>query len=972
MKKQLLYLPLLLLAATFNFSCEESEADVEIPVISVELNKSTLEIGVGETAKLTAVITPEDATNQATRWESANLEIATVSDEGLVMGIAEGEVIITVYSDESSLISDVCTVTVSTNSPGDEPGTGGEEGEIELTLAEIDAENLPEETIWVFTDATATSSDSFALLRSAIAASPNDITVKFKNLTSLVQSALEVSDGSLAKLVKIEAPSLKGIGISALKGCTGLSELLIPVATTIEAAGLGGCSALVSLDMPAIQSIGYGAFYGCNNLVELSVNESYYSFEDGVLYNSDKSLIHTYLPANTATTYVAPSSVIGVGVDAFYDCDKIEEITIENAYIVGDFSFSYCGKLRSVSLPLVETIGGKAFISCTSLETLEAPIVSTIGSDILYGCTSITEVNFPKAETIDYGAFAHCSSLESVSLPMIKTIGIDALYECPKLTSLTMGTESWVEDISTYLFGWDGDATNIDFTTGSANGTYEKDGYWVISATNVKIGPFKSITGADEYTESTSNEYTLATIPTNGALIDSDTWIITNNSTATSANFENLYLALKTAGRMISLEFPEIPNIPENAFNALTTVKSVSAPMALSIGEYAFDICTGLTDVSFPKVQSIGWQSFYECTSLTTLSFPELTSTEMGAFGKCSSLTTFLAPKLQNIAAYAFSECSVLSTVDFSSVLTIAEMAFMYDFKLEVVSLPKAMTIGGGAFGASYVKTISAPVATSIEKLAFSVCPYLESLTIATESTITSAVSTLFDNTDLSVVDLTTAANNGTTVDGTSWTLPDGAGSTFTVSGFKSITVEEEEITDPDATAEYTLATIPEDGSTIVGDTWVITDSGVVSNALFVRLQSALATAGRPIALELPNLTVIPANGFTTACIYLTSLKAASATTILTDSFANAISLQQLELPSLTTAAALAFNNCGNLARLTMATTSTMETIETFTFYPLDTEQVDFTTGVNNGTSVSGNVWTVGTKSFTFKSITVQ
>ena len=50
----------------------------EVSVTSVSLNKSTLDIKVGETATLTATINPTNATNKNVTWESDNTQIATV------------------------------------------------------------------------------------------------------------------------------------------------------------------------------------------------------------------------------------------------------------------------------------------------------------------------------------------------------------------------------------------------------------------------------------------------------------------------------------------------------------------------------------------------------------------------------------------------------------------------------------------------------------------------------------------------------------------------------------------------------------------------------------------------------------------------------------------------------------------------------------------------------------------------------
>lgn len=81
-----------------------------INVDSVTLDKTELQIKEGDTAQLTATITPEEAADKAITWTSSNEEVAKVSDSGLVTAVAEGEAEIkaTVGGKEA-----ICKVTVT-------------------------------------------------------------------------------------------------------------------------------------------------------------------------------------------------------------------------------------------------------------------------------------------------------------------------------------------------------------------------------------------------------------------------------------------------------------------------------------------------------------------------------------------------------------------------------------------------------------------------------------------------------------------------------------------------------------------------------------------------------------------------------------------------------------------------------------------------------------------------------------------
>ena len=72
---------------------------VEKPITGVSIKADKSELKVGETAKLTAVITPEDTTDSKDlKYESSDKAVAEVSDAGVVTAKAAGKAVITVSS----------------------------------------------------------------------------------------------------------------------------------------------------------------------------------------------------------------------------------------------------------------------------------------------------------------------------------------------------------------------------------------------------------------------------------------------------------------------------------------------------------------------------------------------------------------------------------------------------------------------------------------------------------------------------------------------------------------------------------------------------------------------------------------------------------------------------------------------------------------------------------------------------------
>lgn len=79
-------------------------------VESVNLDKTSLELKVGETAQLTATVTPDNATNKNINWSSSNNEVATV-ENGTVRALAEGKTTITVTTEDGNKVA-TCEVRV--------------------------------------------------------------------------------------------------------------------------------------------------------------------------------------------------------------------------------------------------------------------------------------------------------------------------------------------------------------------------------------------------------------------------------------------------------------------------------------------------------------------------------------------------------------------------------------------------------------------------------------------------------------------------------------------------------------------------------------------------------------------------------------------------------------------------------------------------------------------------------------------
>jgi len=83
-----------------------------IDVTGVSLDESEVMLNIGESKQLKATVEPENATNKNVSWSTLDYKIATIDQNGLVTGKAQGETLVLVTT-VNGAIRDTCKIIVS-------------------------------------------------------------------------------------------------------------------------------------------------------------------------------------------------------------------------------------------------------------------------------------------------------------------------------------------------------------------------------------------------------------------------------------------------------------------------------------------------------------------------------------------------------------------------------------------------------------------------------------------------------------------------------------------------------------------------------------------------------------------------------------------------------------------------------------------------------------------------------------------
>ena len=165
------------------------------------------------------------------------------------------------------------------------------------------------------------------------------------------------------------------------------------------------------------------------------------------MYDKEKYTLIT-CPGQVETVSV-PSSVTGIGREAFYK-GSLKSITIPPSVTkIGDMAFEECENLKSIVFPdSVKNYGVAIFENCISLENITlSNSAYGISHHEFYKCRNLQSITIPDIVIyIDKLAFGDCTSLISITIPKSVTeIADDAFEGCNKNLIIICEKDSYAE-----------------------------------------------------------------------------------------------------------------------------------------------------------------------------------------------------------------------------------------------------------------------------------------------------------------------------------------------------------------------------------------------------------------------------------------------------------------------------------------------------------------------------------------------
>lgn len=247
-------------------------------------------------------------------------------------------------------------------------------------------------------------------------------TAEVVSIPAGVKSIGEEAFAGNDNLVKVTIENdVENIEYRAFAECDNLRTVSIGNSVEkIETAAFSNNKELVNVTIGAgLKDLGSGVFAGCSQLKSLSLTEEnpYLCYENGILYDDEKTTVYMMMPMYEREAVILPSSVTEIKAYSFWGNPYVQYAYLGSGlYEVPEYVFSNCMNLSEVEIPLpVRGIGAKAFEDCVNLASVIVPeSVTRISDSAFDGCPNVVIDALPGTYAAEFGAALRKSEVDEI------------------------------------------------------------------------------------------------------------------------------------------------------------------------------------------------------------------------------------------------------------------------------------------------------------------------------------------------------------------------------------------------------------------------------------------------------------------------------------------------------------------------------------------------------------------------------
>ena len=286
------------------------------------------------------------------------------------------------------------------------------------------------------------------------------------NLTEIPEYAFS----NCTSLTSITLPSgITKIGERAFENCSNLTSIIIPdTVVEIGISAFYGCSRLTSITIPnSVIKIGSHAFEGCtnltsfpnglgNNILDMSIWDfsnvptvtygacqylgdyeiltkcQIYTSTNITIHENCKAILAEAFRGTAVRTITMSNNIKQIYKQAFHHCIDLTNITLPETLIyIGDQAFYDCQRVQCTSLPTDIIIGNEAFGASGSTKKCQT---SSWASGICYLPNNLNQ-NYYKLVSWDNSTLGKDVTISNIASTCTE-ICAGAFYQCTKMTAV--------------------------------------------------------------------------------------------------------------------------------------------------------------------------------------------------------------------------------------------------------------------------------------------------------------------------------------------------------------------------------------------------------------------------------------------------------------------------------------------------------------------------------------------------------